>query len=785
MNDLIVQVSKGYRTVIPAKTFIGNDGENLQTKLIFTFLDEFIDGVGRLEVLIDDEKSYIPLIKENESYYLPIKNVMTKVGNIELQLVITEAENEIGIPLYKSDIFKLYCKDSINAVNEAPEGYDLWIDIANAKIIEIDEKIEEVNQAIIETNNLNITLSKSEGITTITLTKKDGSREIIRVYDGETGNGIESITKTSTSGLVDTYTITYTDGTTTTFEVTNGQDGTDGRGIVSITKTSTLGYVDTYTITYTDGTTTTFEVTNGEVSQAELDETNRKVEQAMMVYNALPKITDTNTELTLDGTANCPMNIELLPSELTQETTPTPDNPQEVQVIKGNNSIKIENKNLLSSNFSDYVLSTGNYGYIKLLNENLILSLSDKDTTVNISGCYLGWTGNGINASEGIKWMIDNGTVSTNSLNNLKTGGGNLGYLSFYPKNEATFNKIFSRYNIMVEKGTTATSYVAHQEQVLPLNLPVENLFDKNNAVLKNGYYKTNNGSEDTNSTVGYTTNYYAVKPNTEYTIQGILETNDGYARIYYYDSSKNWISKTGGLAKGDFPYTFTTPNNCNFIQLQYEVNAIDTNTIQIELGTKANRYTAFGTTPIEYCKIDGYEDEFEHSGDKWYINKSIEKTILNENENWSNPSSLYFQFTHSISNVIAFVDNPSTNGYCNLFIPRTRYFVINNNDGIDLSINITDTYVAIKYNQYNGNLDNFKNWLSSNNVILYYQLSTPTHEEITDSTLISQLNAIEEALSYDEQTNISQTNADLPFRIKASAIRSLVNIFDIINGGA
>lgn len=42
---------------------------------------------------------------------------------------------------------------------------------------------------------------------------------------GPTGNGIQSITKTGTSGLVDTYTILFTNGTTTTFTVTNGQDG--------------------------------------------------------------------------------------------------------------------------------------------------------------------------------------------------------------------------------------------------------------------------------------------------------------------------------------------------------------------------------------------------------------------------------------------------------------------------------------------------------------------------------------------------------------------------------
>lgn len=84
--------------------------------------------------------------------------------------------------------------------------------------------------------------------------------------DGEDGVGIGNISKTNTVGLVDTYTITFTDGNTTTFTITNGKDGengTDGVGIESIKKTSTNGLVDTYTITFTDKNTTTFEVTNG------------------------------------------------------------------------------------------------------------------------------------------------------------------------------------------------------------------------------------------------------------------------------------------------------------------------------------------------------------------------------------------------------------------------------------------------------------------------------------------------------------------------------------------
>lgn len=108
---------------------------------------------------------------------------------------------------------------------------------------------------------------------------------------GATGNGIASIAKTSTSGLVDTYTITYTDNTTTTFTVTNGadgqngQDGATGNGIASITKTSTSGLVDTYTILYTDGTSTTFTVTNGQNGTGAGDMLAADYDPTQAVYN--------------------------------------------------------------------------------------------------------------------------------------------------------------------------------------------------------------------------------------------------------------------------------------------------------------------------------------------------------------------------------------------------------------------------------------------------------------------------------------------------------------------
>lgn len=68
--------------------------------------------------------------------------------------------------------------------------------------------------------------------------------EINVTEKGDTGNGIESIEKTSTQGLVDTYTIQYTDGNSTTFDVTNGEtltlNATDGLSLNQVEDVATI-----------------------------------------------------------------------------------------------------------------------------------------------------------------------------------------------------------------------------------------------------------------------------------------------------------------------------------------------------------------------------------------------------------------------------------------------------------------------------------------------------------------------------------------------------------------
>lgn len=193
MDKIYIKVDKKTGMVYLDNTVIGRDNENLQEKLIFKFTDEFVNGQARLEYKIGSTKNYIVLSKENNTYTMPIKNVLNKEGKIEMQLVITENEIDGEIPVFKSNVFYLYCNKSINAVDEAPDGYELWIEQANAKLNLMD-------QALTEVDNLNIDVNKIDTTTTVEITKKNGTTKTVNILDGEKGengtDGQDGITPT-------------------------------------------------------------------------------------------------------------------------------------------------------------------------------------------------------------------------------------------------------------------------------------------------------------------------------------------------------------------------------------------------------------------------------------------------------------------------------------------------------------------------------------------------------------------------------------------------------------
>lgn len=86
---------------------------------------------------------------------------------------------------------------------------------------------------------------------------------------GADGGEVQSVVKVSTVENVDTYRMTFSNGSTSDFTVTNGKDGQNGqngengKGIENISLVSSTESSSTYRISYGDGLTFDFTVQNG------------------------------------------------------------------------------------------------------------------------------------------------------------------------------------------------------------------------------------------------------------------------------------------------------------------------------------------------------------------------------------------------------------------------------------------------------------------------------------------------------------------------------------------
>ena len=156
------------------------------------------------------------------------------------------------------------------------------------------------------------------------------------------------------------------------------------------------------------------------------------------------------------------------------------------------------------------------------------------------------------------------------------------------------------------------------------------------------------------------------------------------------------------------------------------------------------------GTT--ELCKIGDYQDYIYKSGDDWYVHKTVGKSMLG-NLNWTtggtNQSNIYRMQSNGLNGMFV---HPTANsvpltGLC------THYLATRNDEQGTYGCNIgisgarTGDNIFIYTPDYNtsSSADSFKTWLANNNVTFYYVLVAPTDIQITDSTLITQLEAIHE----------------------------------------
>lgn len=296
----------------------------------------------------------------------------------------------------------------------------------------------------------------------------------------------------------------------------------------------------------------------------------------------------------------------------------------------------------------------------------------------------------------------------------------------------------------------------------LPLDLPVENLFDENNYVAGQVY---SNNTITANTPWGIF--YLPCTSGETYIISGLKTYSN--TQIVQCNSNKQFILNLVTRNTEDTEYTITATQNgyigISFVWSASASKGSEIDTINIK---KA------GIDPIELCKIGKYQDYFYKSGSKWYLHKRIKKRVFNGSESWA-----------TAKNTSPYVYNLYIADYLrveeNIIIDTHFQSVINGTYG-----SMTDGQIKFRYYSDTSNLlyicttvaqtlADFKTWLSNNNVTIYYVLKEPIITEITDTTLINQLEAIYNAPLY-KQTNITQTNNDLPMVLDITACKDNIN---------
>lgn len=467
--------------------------------------------------------------------------------------------------------------------------------------------------------------------------------------------------------------------------------------------------------------------------------------------------------------------------------SPNPDYPQEIKVVENKQIVNVHGKNLF--NFNNYYTKSPN---VNIENENL----DTITATVNTASTWQTIQYNILNLSKNKDYTIKFDFINSNTSTNyektwitIKDGNGNNLFNNIYEINESitinTGDSTLLRFafhitmggqavtntliikNVQLEQNSTSTEYEPYHNQDYEIDLHGKNLFDKNNfnmlSANLNNQQLTSGGAERTL--------WFKCKPNTTYTFTKLF--NSPYTR----NSIAETIEKPAlgvsiqNLSKQESvtTVTYTTSATAEYI-VWWFYNTSSTNytlqemldSIQIEYGSTATEYEEF--YDYKLCKIGDYQDvifknnqlsEYYDSTldeDGWYLKKNIGKVVLDGSEDW-----LYSSSTTNYYFYLSYVGK--TKPYLPNSIVMSDYYKYSNNIGSinDYAITSGNNYFPLIKNKDITTVEDFKTWLSNNPVTVYYVLATPTITEITNETLINQLEAIETKTG----TNIFEVSND------------------------
>ena len=496
-----------------------------------------------------------------------------------------------------------------------------------------------------------------------------------------------------------------------------------------------------------------------------------------VVWDNWEKVVGEGTELTLSNTEQAPMKVLLKGNTYQDSTTGKqlidtskviPFTPTSAGWYSIDGSI-LNNPTQITGNTITYELEA---------NKNYTFTLYEKK---NVNSVQLLRVANDNFVAMGTLNDIGSRTISYTANTNL------------YIRCSYTSLNVETSVKVMLEEGTTSSNYEPYTNGASPnpdypqevhvvsgdntITVCGKNLFSEANKLA--GYYyeggliKKNGGARNA-------IYYIKCKSNTAYFLSFSAYQNISFIQIAtssLFPSDSVSVTNIGLVTLENLKReNFVTANDAQFIIIRVNVasgydisnNPLSNflNNFQIEANDQATTYTTYTSQSYHITLPEGmfmgwignYQDYIYKQDKKWYKYGAIGKVVLNGTETWSYNQNGFYQVNYSLA-------KSGNTAYSNYYI-----FYSNVTTADKYGFQFTSNYLRIK-NTDQATANDLKTWLGTHNTTVYYVLATPTITEITDPTLISQLEALNGAKSYTGQTNINQNNNDMASVLNATAL--------------
>ena len=460
--------------------------------------------------------------------------------------------------------------------------------------------------------------------------------------------------------------------------------------------------------------------------------------------------------------------------------SPNPEYPQQIKNVTGNSNVKIQNKNLLD--LSKCTVKNGTLNSDNSITSNIIDGYYTQINTTSLNKYLLEHKGQSITFSidkvlnnKSISIVIygqrESSTYQDVTVSNSKTVTLTIANdFTLIDTLELRVNRSNTKFTdttttvseIMLEQGTTATSYVEHKEQNLPFSLKSKNLFDGTFEI--GGYYIENGNKDQANNRIR-TIDYLKLKAGT-YTLSF---TNLGSAYVLKYDKNKTYLGYSQVMYRTT-EGSLTLENNVEYITFYYipynHELTID-EICQLEEGSTATDYEPY--YDIKAMEGTTLQDDGIHN--KW-CEVSLTNQFWGKYTNTDNLGNTFGFFMNMKK--IPKRDLTATNfAKCNILMQKQRTKVsTSDEEGFYLGDGTNALFIKVKQSLIpNGTIEELQTLLTNTNAKIQYE----TAEEETISyqgVQQAQYEAIKQARSYDEQTNISQTYDELPFILDIEALK-------------